>query len=62
MPEPGIEALVAETGLESPARGTDKLMEEVLERGNMERALKRVQGNKGSPGVDGMTVRSCRTF
>lgn len=31
-------------------------MEEVLERSNMELALKRVQRNKGAPGIDGMTV------
>ena len=31
-------------------------MEEVVERGNALKALKRVKGNKGSPGVDGMTV------
>jgi RNA-directed DNA polymerase len=36
--------------------GTDHLMEEVVERGNMKKALKRVRQNKGSPGVDGMTV------
>ena len=32
------------------------LMEEVLRRENMERALRRVRSNKGAPGVDGMTV------
>lgn len=32
------------------------LMEAVVERENMTRALKRVQANKGAPGVDGMTV------
>lgn len=32
------------------------LMERALARPNMQRALKRVVGNKGSPGVDGMTV------
>ena len=31
-------------------------MEEVVERGNMWAALKRVKGNKGSPGIDGMAV------
>jgi RNA-directed DNA polymerase len=32
------------------------LMERVVERGNLARALKRVRKNKGSPGVDGLTV------
>jgi len=40
---------------ESPA-GTHRLMEEVCERGNLKAALQRVKDNKGSPGIDGMTV------
>jgi Reverse transcriptase (RNA-dependent DNA polymerase) len=36
--------------------GSDHLMEAVVEHGNLKRALKRVKGNKGSPGADGMTV------
>jgi RNA-directed DNA polymerase len=36
--------------------GTDHLMERVVERGNLQGALKRVQQNQGSPGSDGMTV------
>ena len=32
------------------------LMEEVCERGNLKKAYQRVKSNKGSPGVDGMTV------
>jgi RNA-directed DNA polymerase len=32
------------------------LMEEVLRRENMLRALRRVRSNKGAPGVDGMSV------
>jgi RNA-directed DNA polymerase len=31
-------------------------MEEVCERENLKRALQRVKANKGSPGIDGMTV------
>jgi RNA-directed DNA polymerase len=40
---------------ESPAR-TSRLMEEVCERENLKEALWRVKANKGSAGVDGMTV------
>lgn len=35
---------------------TSNLMEEVCERENLIRAYKRVKANKGSPGMDGMTV------
>ena len=42
-------------GSESPAR-TDRLMEEVCERENLKQALQQVKANKGSAGVDGMTV------
>src|SRR2546426_10756087 len=49
------ESLVATSGSESPAR-TDRLMEEVCERENLKEALRQVKGNKGSAGVDGITV------
>jgi len=51
----GIEPSMAERKAQSPAV-TDRLMEEVVERENLRKALKRVKANKGSPGVDGMTV------
>ena len=35
---------------------TSDLMERVCERGNLNRAYKRVKANKGAAGVDGMTV------
>src|SRR6266508_3028032 len=47
------EASTAASGNERP--GTNRLMEEAVERGNAKAALKRVTQNKGSPGVDGMT-------
>ena len=36
--------------------GASDLMERVCERRNLQAALKRVRKNKGSPGIDGMTV------
>src|SRR5215831_1300390 len=45
----------AANGTESAAR-TNRLMEEVCERDNLKEALRQVKANKGSPGVDGMTV------
>src|SRR6202022_1501024 len=40
---------------ESPA-STNQLMEEVCEGENLKQALQQVKVNKGSPGIDGMTV------
>lgn len=40
----------------------DHLIERVIERGNLLRALKRVQQNKGSPGVDGLTVEELPAY
>jgi RNA-directed DNA polymerase len=51
----GTESLAAKRAAESPAE-TERLMEEVVERENLKEALQRVKANKGSPGVDGMTV------
>jgi group II intron reverse transcriptase/maturase len=42
--------------IEHARSGTEHLLERVLERSNLQRALKRVRQNKGKPGVDGMTV------
>jgi RNA-directed DNA polymerase len=42
-------------GSESPAK-TGRLMELICERENLKEALRQVKANKGSPGVDGMTI------
>jgi RNA-directed DNA polymerase len=52
----GTESLAAKRGTESPAI-SEQLMEEVCERENCKQALARVKANKGSAGVDGMTVQ-----
>jgi len=51
----GTETPVAKRQSEGLA-GTERLMEEVCELENCKQALQRVKANKGSPGVDGMTV------
>ena len=49
------ESVVAKGEPERPAV-TNSWMEAVCERENLKKALHRVKANKGSPGVDGMTV------
>ncbi len=41
---------------------TEELIEEVLRRENLKRAYKRVKGNKGAPGVDGMSVEELMPY
>src|SRR6266513_4654090 len=48
-------------GPESPA-STNRLMEAVCERENLKAALRQVKANKGSPGVDGMTVVGIKDY
>lgn len=57
----GAEPSVAMPATESPAF-PERLMEEVCSRKNLQRAWKRVQGNKGGPGVDGMTIDVAKAF
>jgi RNA-directed DNA polymerase len=57
----GTESLAAKRRAESPAIG-EQLMEEVCERENCKQALRRVKANKGSPGVDGMTVHELPVY
>ena len=55
------EPFMAKSATENPAF-TEQLMEEVCDRENLERAWKRVKRNKGSPGVDGMTIDDAKAF
>jgi RNA-directed DNA polymerase len=51
----GTESSTAKRACKSPAI-PEQVMEEVCERENLKRALRRVKSNKGSPGIDGMKV------
>ena len=51
----GTESTLAKHKSESPA-SSDQFMEEICQAENCKQALARVKSNKGSPGVDGMTV------
>lgn len=52
---------LARAQAESPMFGED-LMEGICERSNLQAALKRVRENKGSPGIDNMTVKELPEF
>ena len=56
----GVSSGTATTGDSRPE--TLELMEAVVGRENMWRALKRVEANKGAPGVDGMPVCELRVY
>ena len=58
---PRAEPFAANPAPESPA-STEQLMEEVCSRENLEAAWKRVRRNKGSPGVDGMTIDAAKDY
>src|SRR5690242_11902183 len=55
------EASVVTSGTENPA-STNRMMEAVCERENLKAALRQVRANKGSAGVDGMTVVGIKDY
>jgi RNA-directed DNA polymerase len=57
----GTEALMAKRKAESMV-SNEQLMEAVCERKNCEQALARVKSNKGSAGIDGLTVEELPAY
>jgi group II intron reverse transcriptase/maturase len=53
-------AAQAETAIRKTT--ASELMEQVVAHDNMQAALRRVEQNKGAPGVDGMTAKNLRPF
>jgi len=47
---------------DSASASTASLWDQVLERSNLQRALKQVRQNKGAPGIDGMSVDALPDF
>lgn len=58
----GVETDTAACGSESPVEAVRGEMEAVCDPENMKRAYRQVVGNKGSAGVDGMTVDQLREY
>jgi RNA-directed DNA polymerase len=56
------EVSTASNGNERSGTATTLLMEQVVERSNVVVAFKKVQKNKGSPGIDGMTVQELKAY
>lgn len=58
------EGIMRRVAIHRPERPNfnNQLMEEVLERNNLVKALKRVRKNKGAPGIDGMTVDELQPY
>jgi len=59
--QPRAESPVARHGTERPLC-TEPLMEEIVQKENAKQALRRVQDNHGSPGIDGMTVAALGAY
>src|SRR5829696_9086538 len=71
VPEPGdrAESPMARIGGElptaargMPSPGSEDLLSRALARSNMEAALRRVESNRGSAGIDGMTSDELRPW
>jgi RNA-directed DNA polymerase len=60
-PETSSADFIAARLAESPT-GDIRLMESICERENMRKALRRVEKNKGAPGVDGMKTTQLRGY
>ena len=58
----GVGASSVTARRESDCRDSGRLMEAVVERGNMTAAYRRVVGNKGVAGADGMTVNELKPY
>jgi RNA-directed DNA polymerase len=56
------ETLIGDREEDAPVDQEESLMEKVLERENLKRALKQVKRNKGTAGVDGMTIEDLTPY
>jgi len=61
-PNEGGSGELSTAGREPERPGNADLMEKVLTRSNLTAALKRVEANRGNPGVDGMTTSELRPW
>lgn len=57
-----VEVSITPAVSEIPAKSSQQIMERIASHENLMKALKRVVGNKGAPGCDGMTVRDLKKW
>jgi RNA-directed DNA polymerase len=58
----GGERQASAAGMEKTQPEAEALLEKVVRRENLTRALQRVRSNKGAPGIDGMTVEELTPY
>jgi len=53
---------ITENNITGAGESKDKLLEQILDKDNLNRAFRKVKSNKGAPGIDGMELEALRPY